>query len=279
MECFRVDLYAHFSRPRPDGAVGYLTCCLQSEPKLLRPAMLVLPGGGYCMVSEREAEPIALRFAAKGFQTFVLDYAVAPARFPVALREAAMAMAYIRERETAFGIRPARTAAVGFSAGGHLCGCLGTMFDCPEVADLAPAQVVRPDALGLCYPVTISYPPTHDGSFECLCADDASLRSRLSLDRLVRPDMPPTFLWHTATDDCVPCLGTLITAQRMVEQGVDCALRLYHSGHHGLATADTQTNSAQSLQAVSADISAWPEALARFLAELDLTVAESGQNG
>lgn len=272
MNCLRIDLYEHFSRPRPANAVGYLNCYLLGEPQVMRPAMLILPGGGYFMVSEREAEPIAMRFAAMGFQTFVLDYAVAPARFPVALREAAMAMAYIREHEAAFGIRPARTAAVGFSAGGHLCGCLGTMYDCPEVADIAPPQVIRPDALGLCYSVTISYAPTHDGSFECLCGENSALRERLSLDRLLRPDMPPTFLWHTRTDDCVPCLGTLIVAQRLVELGVDCALRLYRSGHHGLATADTQTNSAQSLQAVSADVPAWPQALARFLAELDICI-------
>ena len=76
--------------------------------------------------------------------------------FPVSLREAALAMRYIRANAQAMEIDPHMVAAMGFSAGGHLCGTLGTMWDAPEVADLAPAGMVRPDALGLCYPVAVS---------------------------------------------------------------------------------------------------------------------------
>ena len=41
------------------------------DPDIRRPAILVCPGGGYAFCSEREAEPVALRFAALGFNTFV----------------------------------------------------------------------------------------------------------------------------------------------------------------------------------------------------------------
>ena len=44
--------------------------------------MLVIPGGGYGMVSAREGEPIALSFLNKGYNSFVLTYSVAPIRFP-----------------------------------------------------------------------------------------------------------------------------------------------------------------------------------------------------
>ena len=43
-----------------------------------RPAVLVLPGGGYGGTSPREGEPVALQFAAAGFHAFVLHYRVAP---------------------------------------------------------------------------------------------------------------------------------------------------------------------------------------------------------
>ena len=43
-----------------------------------RPALIVVPGGGYGMVSKREAEPVAFRFLAKGFQVFILNYLCAP---------------------------------------------------------------------------------------------------------------------------------------------------------------------------------------------------------
>ena len=38
-----------------------------------RPAVLILPGGGYAHVSDREGHPIALSFMQRGYQAFVLD--------------------------------------------------------------------------------------------------------------------------------------------------------------------------------------------------------------
>ncbi len=57
-------------------------------------------------------------------------------------------------------------AALGLSAGGHLRGCLGTLFDCPEVRDIALSAWIRPDALALCCPVTISQGKTHEMRFD-----------------------------------------------------------------------------------------------------------------
>ena len=78
--------------------VGY--CLDNSEeivPDRVRPSVLVIPGGGYEMTSDREAEPIAMQFLAAGFNAFVLRYSVKPSVFPVALLEAADAMKMIRE--------------------------------------------------------------------------------------------------------------------------------------------------------------------------------------
>ena len=280
MNCFTVDLYAMCGEPRPQGGAGYLSCYLQPAQTadgtpLRRPAVLVIPGGGYGHVSAREGEPIALRMLGYGYCAFVLDYSIEPIRFPTALREAAMAMRYIRSHADEFGIGHDMVAAVGFSAGGHLCGTLGMLYDSPQVQDLGAAQTLRPDALGLCYSVSISYPPTHVGSFDNLCGDDAALRRRLSLDRLVRPDMPAVYLWHTRDDDCVPCLGTLILAQKLVEAGVDCALHLYRHGHHGLATADIQSNTRDALRHISSDIPNWIGEFACFLEEKGFGVKDA----
>src|SRR5690554_3370209 len=57
-----------------------------------RPAVLICPGGGYSITSNREAEPIAIRFAAAGFHTFVLRYRVAPSRHPKPLLDVSRAM-------------------------------------------------------------------------------------------------------------------------------------------------------------------------------------------
>lgn len=77
--------------------VGYIhNNSEEIDPKRRRPGVLVIPGGGYAMTSDREAEPIAMRFLAAGYNAFVLRYSVAPSRFPVALLEAAEAMNRIR---------------------------------------------------------------------------------------------------------------------------------------------------------------------------------------
>jgi acetyl esterase/lipase len=51
----------------------------------IRPAVIICPGGGYSFKSDREGEPIAMRFLAAGFHAFVLQYSVAPSRYPCAV--------------------------------------------------------------------------------------------------------------------------------------------------------------------------------------------------
>jgi len=274
-----VDLYGLCGQQRKTETGGSLTCWIQQTPVEVsssrkRPAILILPGGGYHHTSPREAEPVALRFAAKGWAAFVLHYSCAPSCFPTALREAAMAMRYIREKSDVFGISPHQVAALGFSAGGHLCGCLGTLFDGPEVADLGTPEQLRPDALGLCYPVAVSWGRTHEGSFDNLTVGDPMLRQKLSLDRLVRPDMPPAFLWHTRNDASVPCRNSLILAQAMEEAGVDFALHIYREGKHGLSTADAMAYSIDDLPQISWDVPGWLEACVRFFEEIGLTITD-----
>lgn len=274
-----VDLYGYNGYLRGQETGGLLSCWIQQTPVEVssgrkRPAILILPGGGYHHTSPREAEPVALRFAALGYAAFVLHYSCAPSTFPTALREAAMAMRYIRRNAGMYEIDPHMVAALGFSAGGHLCGCLGTLFDCPEVADLGTPEQLRPDVLGLCYPVAVSWGRTHEGSFDNLSGDDQNLRQRLSLDRLVRPDMPPAFLWHTREDTSVPCRNSLILAQAMEEAGVDFALHIYRKGKHGLSTADTMAFPAYGLPQISWDVPGWLEACVRFFGEVGLTVTD-----
>lgn len=274
-----VDLYQYFAARKEEGQAGKLLCWRVGTPAAVssgrkKPAVLILPGGGYGHTSEREAEPVALRFAARGFIPFVLHYSCAPSRFPTALREAAWAMAYIRRNADAYGISPNMVAAIGFSAGGHLCACLGTLYDSPQVADIAPAGELRPDALGLCYPVAVSWGHTHDGSFDNLCGEDGDLRQTLSAETLVRPDMPPAFIWHTRDDGSVPCRNSLLLAQAMEQAGVDFALHIYRRGPHGLSTADCMAYSTENLPETSWDVPGWLDAMLRFFADCGLKIRD-----
>ena len=188
-----------------------------------------------------------------------------------------MAMGYIRENADEFDMDPHMGAAVGFSAGGHLCGTLGTMYDCPELAglDLDP----RPDALCLCYPVAVSWGHTHEESFENISRGNPNLRHRLSLDRLVRPDMPPVFLWHTRDDGSVPCRNSLILAQALEERGVEFTLHIYNHGRHGLSTADEAVYPADAVPEVSRDVPGWPEAAMEFFREQGFRITDREVSG
>lgn len=279
MKQFSVDLYEHFGHSKPDGAAGRLCCYILKTDTAIcssrrHPAVLILPGGGYGHVSPREGEPVAMRFLSRGYCAFVLEYSVSPLCYPVALREAAMAMHFIRNYSSALFVDPNHVAAVGFSAGGHLCGCLGTLFDSSEVSDLGDRGMLRPDALGLCYPVAVSWGPTHEGSFDCLCGADRELRKRLSLDRLVRPDMPPVYLWHTRQDQAVPCRNSLILAQRLDQCGVSFSMHIFRTGQHGLSTADPQAYPVDGVPAVSWDVPGWVDSLIAFLEETGFTMKD-----
>lgn len=274
-----VDLYDCFGQPRPVGTGGRLTCLFSRTAEKVshcrrRPAVLILPGGAYRWVSPREGEPVALRFLAKGYAAFILEYSCAPLAFPVSLREAAMAMRYIRENADGFEVDPHMVGAVGFSAGGHLCGTLGTLYDCPEVSDLDGPEQLRPDALALCYPVAVSWGRTHDESFENISGGDAGLRERLSLDRLVRRDMPPVFLWHTRDDGSVPCRNSLVLAEALEEQGVDFALHIYRHGRHGLSTADEMVYPAGNVPETSWDVPGWLDGAMEFFREKGFRITD-----
>ena len=119
----------------------YLNCYLhEKEPQWSygfdRPAVLVCPGGGYSMCSPREADPIALQYSAKGYNTFVLYYTVGEnAVFPKPLIDLSKAMKIIRENADEWGILKNKISVCGFSAGGHLCASLGVHWNLPEVQE------------------------------------------------------------------------------------------------------------------------------------------------
>lgn len=278
-QCY-VNLYEHYGYNPPENAGGSLTGwghCTSREisPARKRPAVLIIPGGGYAFNSDREAEPIAYRFLAAGYVPFILRYSCTGHAFPAQLREAAMAMRYIRENADRFEVDPAMVAAIGFSAGGHLCGTLGMMYDCEEVADIAPAGVIRPDAIAMCYPVTLGWGPTHEETMHTISGGDPELRHRLSLDNRVRPDMPPVFLWHSRDDDLVPCRNSIILAQKLDEAGVDFTFHLYRHGWHGLSTADAQVYRADVTPGCSWDVPGWLESCIRFWEETGFHITDS----
>ncbi|MBQ3487428.1 MAG: alpha/beta hydrolase [Clostridia bacterium] len=227
---------------------GLLRCylqepCLDGEPP--RPALLILPGGGYHFCSPREGEPIALSFLDLGIQCFVLDYSVAPEhRWPQALLEVSAAMELIRRNAEKWHIDPEKLLVCGFSAGGHLAASYCTLRRDPDIA----RHITPPDPAGalLCYPVITAEPELrHEGSFLCLTGEaeiTAAAVERFSLERHVKAGItPPTFLWHTAADRSVPVENTLLYSMALSRENIPFSAHIFPHGAHGLATVDART--------------------------------------
>lgn len=241
----RIDLYKYYGLVRPENGQGYLNTYILDPiyAGRKRPAMLVIAGGGYSAVSLREKEPIVLRYASAGFTCFTLDYSVKPVTFPAQLIEGAMAMAYIREHAEEFMIDPSLVAAIGFSAGGHLTAMLATMFNAKEVKEALKekANLVKPNAVILSYPVISSGINAHQGSFINLCGENKSLKKRLSLENKISKKCPPAFIWGTVNDGVVPSENALTVAVKYKEAGVPFELHMFENGSHGLSVATKET--------------------------------------
>ncbi len=208
----------------------------ENAPKT-RPAVLVIPGGGYNMVSFREGEPVALRFLAEGFAVFVLSYSVRTA-YPVPFEEGCAAMNFIRSNAKKYGVDPHHVCVIGFSAGGHLAGLLATAH-----ADGRPDAV--PDAVLYGYPVvTTQAGITHEETAQICSGGDASLRARLSVENRVTHESAPAFIWHTAEDGLVSVQNAFLLAQSCQKCGVPFELHVFERGCHGMSTADAEVTDA-----------------------------------
>lgn len=214
--------------------------------KNIRPVILICPGGAYSSTSDREAEPLALQFLSMGYHAAVLRYSTVPARFPEALLQLAQAVATLRANAAEWGIDPERIAVQGSSAGGHLAASLGVFWNCPFLSDRLgmPSEQIKPNGLMLCYPVITSGEKGHQGSFiNLLGSDYADLekRSAVSLETQVTKQTPPTFLWHTATDEAVPVENSILFFQALRSAGVSAEMHIYPVGSHGLVLATEET--------------------------------------
>jgi acetyl esterase/lipase len=60
-----------------------------------------------------------------------------------------------------------------------------------------------------------------------------TLRTAYSPDLFVTKDTPPTFIYHTFTDQTVPVEQTLRFYDALVKAGVDSELHIFANGPHG----------------------------------------------
>lgn len=226
-----------------------------------RETIIICPGGGYEFTSDRESEPIALKFVAQGFNAVVIRYSIAPVRYPTALLELAETVRYVREKEKEWNVDTEKVIVCGFSAGGHLAGSLGVLWNneiIEKYLDIKNEEV-KPNAMILCYPVISSGEFAHKGSFDSLLGEKEAEISRenLSLEKLVSIETPKTFLWHTFDDGTVPVQNSLLFSNALASNKVQFELHIYPSGVHGLGLCEEITAMNGRSEHINSHIASW----------------------
>ncbi len=246
----RIDLYEYFNVTRPDGATGYLDVYTHPidedfSKNKIRPAMLIIPGGGYAYVSPREKEPIVMKYLAEGFNCYALTYSVLDvAKYPIPVIEAVMAMLYVKETAEELHTSVEKVCSVGFSAGGQLNGMLITAFGNKEIVEVLGerAKDACPNATIFSYAVIRMEGLTHNHTISKITGDDKALYPICDVASNVKETTPPAFIWATVEDSGVPVESSLDLALAYKKVQVPFELHLYEKGSHGLSTATEEVN-------------------------------------
>lgn len=243
---------------------------VKNQPNRKMPAVIICPGGGYVHLSEREGEPVALKYLAAGYQAYVLQYHVAPAVYPTALFELAKSVQILREHAKEWYIDEQRIIVSGFSAGGHLAGCLACHYDKPFLSKTlkTDSKHIRPDGCILSYPVITSGEYAHRGSFEHLLATQQKEQLlEVSLEHQVSEHTPPMFIWHTYTDSTVPVENSLFMVAALRKNHISTEFHMFPEGCHGMALANKLTQMSDG-RGVQEECQSWIDMAIRWIENL-----------
>ncbi|MGI6201566.1 MAG: GNAT family N-acetyltransferase [Christensenellales bacterium] len=234
----------------PEGAVPLWREDVDQQPPFLiasplpggapKAAVIVAPGGGYTYKEmTREGTDIAAHLNQMGLAAFTLSYRVAPYKHPAPLMDMQRAVRFVRAHAAHYNIDPCRVAVMGFSAGGHLSGCVSVINDPgdPAAADPVARFGCEPAGQVLCYPFIRLEPASPYVILDTLVEQGGDFHersARVSVHRHVTPATCPAFIWHTAEDEMVPVQNVYDMAGALAKAGVPCELHVYPHGHHGL---------------------------------------------
>ena len=180
-----------------------------------RPAMLVMPGGGYAMCSDREADPVAMTYLQAGYQAFILRYTTnKKGKWPMPLEDYEEAMEIIRSRSEEWHIDADKIVISGFSAGGHLAAVAATQAKHRPAAAVLVYPAILEDIVDICQP-GMPYPYQNVTRETCPC-----------------------FFAACRDDKTVDITNTLRMELALAEHDIPFESHIYSFGGHGFSTGE-----------------------------------------
>lgn len=208
-----------------------------------RSGVVVLPGGAYLMHGNCEGEPIAMDFAAAGLNAYLLKYSVAPhAQFPNSAADVCRALKLIRQRAGEFHQDGDKLALCGFSAGGHLAACVGTMWNRADLLEASDCrgEEGKPNALILGYPCITADLQGQADMYHLLEGKYTmeELGELASAEKWVSSHTPPVFLWNMYRDRLVPVEHGIKLMEALAAHDIPFECHTYMNGSHGIGSGN-----------------------------------------
>lgn len=176
-----------------------------------RPAVIVIPGGGYMFCSDREADPIAFAYLGAGYDAFVLHYSLnEDAAWPKPLNDYELAYKYIEAHADQWNVNIDKLAVCGFSAGGHLAGAIATMAEHKPAAAILGYAVLDETV-------------------------DEILKGAPYIYQKVDGNTAPCFLFGSRADNVVNVKNWIKMQQALAENDITFESHIYPFGPHGFS--------------------------------------------
>ena len=213
--------------------------------------ILSIPGGSYRKLVNHEKEPIAKKFFSFGYSSAILLYSVYPQCYPNSYNQGLQAIKLLSSKFK-------KIILIGFSAGGHLTGLLGTT---------QRNKLFNTIGMILCYPVISFIKKAHKGSRDNFFGDkiknDIKNQKLFSIENRVTTKTLPTFIWTVKPDKIVPYENTLYMIEKLKEKKVFHEYKIYETGRHGMALADEVRNGIKEYK--NKEVAKWVDVACSFI--------------
>jgi len=203
----------------------------------LRPAIIVIHGGGWMAGNRKEMSSVSAGLAERGFVVANIEYRLAPgSKWPAMIYDAQSAVRFIRTNAAKYNVDPKRIGALGASAGGHLALLLGMTDTMDPTAPKTPSSKVSVVANFFGVSDFTKMLPAWQILGEPVFGKkgvdlEPAMRAASPLTYLDKSDAP-VFTFHGDKDWVVPIAQSKLLDQRLKSMGIEHVFRTIKGTGH-----------------------------------------------